>query len=86
MVTGEGLASGLRRKIPRWTCVVFVLALLIANTINVGADLSGMADAAEMLTGLNSHYFVVAFGTLIAVVTVRVSLPPDRPGPEVAGA
>ena len=71
MVTGEGLASGLRRKIPRWICVVFVFALLIANTINVGADLSGMADAAELLTGLNSHIFVVAFGTLIAVVTVK---------------
>src|SRR5476649_89600 len=50
MVTGEGLASGLRRKIPRWVCIVFVIALLIANTINVGADLAGMADAAELLT------------------------------------
>jgi NRAMP (natural resistance-associated macrophage protein)-like metal ion transporter len=71
MVTGEGLASGLRRKIPRWVCIVFVFALLIANTINVGADLSGMADAAELLTGWNSHIFVIVFGVLIAVVTVR---------------
>jgi NRAMP (natural resistance-associated macrophage protein)-like metal ion transporter len=71
MVTGEGLASGLRRKIPRWICIVFVIALLVVNTINVGADLAGMADAAELLTGLNSHVFVVAFGILIAFVTVR---------------
>ena len=71
MVTGEGLASGLRKKIPRWICIVFVIALLIANTINVGADLAGMADAAELLTGWNSHFFVVLFGVLIAVVTVR---------------
>jgi NRAMP (natural resistance-associated macrophage protein)-like metal ion transporter len=71
MVTGEGLASGLRRKIPRWVCVVFVVALLIANTINVGADLAGMADAAELLTGLNSHVYVVFFGIVIAVVTVK---------------
>jgi NRAMP (natural resistance-associated macrophage protein)-like metal ion transporter len=71
MVTGEGLASGLRKKIPRWICVSFVVALLVANTINVGADLAGMADAAELLTGLNSHVFVVLFGILIAVVTVR---------------
>jgi hypothetical protein len=35
------------------------LALLAANTITVGADLSAMADAAEMLSGLNSHYYVV---------------------------
>ncbi len=71
MVTGEGLASGLRKKIPRWICIGFVLALLAANTINVGADLAGMADAAELLTGLNSHVFVVVFGVAIAVVTVK---------------
>jgi NRAMP (natural resistance-associated macrophage protein)-like metal ion transporter len=71
MVTGEGLASGLKRRIPRWICVAFVVALLVANTINVGADLAGMADAAELLTGLNSHVYVVLFGIAIAVVTVR---------------
>ncbi len=71
MVTGEGLASGLRKKIPRWICIVFVFALLIANTINVGADLAGMADAAELLTGWNSNLFVVVFGAVIAIVTVK---------------
>jgi Mn2+/Fe2+ NRAMP family transporter len=49
----------------------FIVALLVANTINVGADLSGMADAAGLLTGWNSHLFVVAFGTIIAVVAVK---------------
>src|ERR1700716_824614 len=34
MVTGKGLASGLRRKVPRWVCITFVVALLGANTIN----------------------------------------------------
>src|SRR5271170_6048549 len=62
MVTGEGLASALRKKLPRTVLVVFAIALLVANTINVAADLSGMADAAEMLTGVDSHYFVVVFG------------------------
>jgi NRAMP (natural resistance-associated macrophage protein)-like metal ion transporter len=71
MVTGEGLASGLRKKVPRWICVTFVIALLVANTINVGADLAGMADAAELLTGLNSHIFVVVFGIAIAAMTVK---------------
>jgi NRAMP (natural resistance-associated macrophage protein)-like metal ion transporter len=71
MVTGEGLASGLRRKMPRWVCVAFIGALLVANTINVGADLAGMADAAELLTGWNSHFFVIIFGVVIAVVTVK---------------
>jgi NRAMP (natural resistance-associated macrophage protein)-like metal ion transporter len=71
MVTGEGLASALRKKVPRWVCIAFVVALMVANTINVGADLAGMADAAELLTGFNSHLFVVVFGLAIAFVTVK---------------
>ncbi|MEY2479360.1 MAG: hypothetical protein QOI04_287 [Verrucomicrobiota bacterium] len=71
MCTGKGLAGALRDKFPKWIVASVAVALLIANTINVGADLSGMADAAEMLSGLNSHYFVLFFGALIAVATVR---------------
>ncbi|MDQ6892458.1 MAG: divalent metal cation transporter [Acidobacteriota bacterium] len=72
MVTGEGLAGAMRKKFPKWLLVVFSVALLAANTINIAADLSGMADAAEMLTGLNSHYFVVLFGAGIAWATIRL--------------
>lgn len=51
MVTGKGLASALREKFPHWVLVLACVVLSVANTINVGADLSGMADAAGMLTG-----------------------------------
>src|ERR1700730_10054412 len=71
MVTGQGLAGALRKKFPKPLIAIAALALLIANTINIGADLSGMADAAEMLSGINSHYFVIFFGLGIAVATVR---------------
>ncbi|MFN2475184.1 MAG: Nramp family divalent metal transporter [Chthoniobacterales bacterium] len=70
MVTGRGLAGALRRKFDRRVVLVAALALLAANTINIGADLAGMADAAEMLTGINSHWFVVGFGIAIAAATV----------------
>ena len=70
MVTGQGLAGALRSKIPKWALVVAALTLLIANTINVGADLAGMADAAEMLSGINSHYFVGLFGIAIGLATI----------------
>ena len=72
MVTGKGLAGALRKRFPRWSLVIVSIALLAANTINIGADLSGMADAAEMLSGINSNYFVVLFGVGIAVATVRL--------------
>jgi NRAMP (natural resistance-associated macrophage protein)-like metal ion transporter len=70
MVTGQGLAGALRKKFPAPLLIIASLALLIANTVNIGSDLSGMADAAEMLTGINSHIHVVVFGIAIAVATV----------------
>src|ERR687888_331566 len=62
MVTGRGLAGALHKKFPRPLIVIAAAALFLANSINVGADLSGMADAAEMLTRINSHLFVFLFG------------------------
>src|SRR5438876_11468015 len=70
MVTGRGLAGALHRKLPRTVILVTAIALFAANSINVGADLSGMADAAEMLTNINSHFFVVIFGIGISLATI----------------
>jgi NRAMP (natural resistance-associated macrophage protein)-like metal ion transporter len=67
VVTGMGLASALKAKFPQAMVAVVALALLTTNTITVGADLSAMADASEMFTGLNSHYYVFLFGVLIAL-------------------
>ncbi len=72
MVTGEGLASAFEKKIPRPVLLVFCFALFLANTLNVGADLSAMADSADMLTGVSSHFFVVIFGIVISVATVQL--------------
>ena len=72
MVTGQGIAGALRHKFPRPLLVIAAIALFIANTINVGADLAGMADAADLLTGINSHVWVVVLGTGIAVATIRL--------------
>ena len=71
MVTGLGLGDALRRKGPRWLMFFGAVGLLPANTINVGADLLGMADAAEMLSGINSHIYVVIFGVGITYATIR---------------
>jgi NRAMP (natural resistance-associated macrophage protein)-like metal ion transporter len=70
MVTGMGLAAALKQKFPGWVLVIFALALFAANTMNIGSDLAGMSDAAEMLTGFNSHWFVVLFGIAVASSTV----------------
>jgi Mn2+/Fe2+ NRAMP family transporter len=72
MTTGQGLASGLRKKWPRAILISAILALFAANTINIAADLAGMADAAAMLSGVHSGVFVFAFGVGILWATVRL--------------
>ena len=71
-VTGQGLAGNFKQRFPRWLLLVFVVALLIANTINIAADLAGMADASAMLSGINSHWFVIVFALLISWATVHL--------------
>jgi NRAMP (natural resistance-associated macrophage protein)-like metal ion transporter len=70
MVTGMGLAGAMRLKFPRWVVGVIALALLIANTINIASDLSGMADAAQMLGAGPSRAYVLLFGLGICLLTV----------------
>ena len=72
MVTGRGLAANLRMRLPGWMLGLFVLALLAANTLNIGADLAGMADSAEMLTGIDARAYVVVFAVLISWATVKL--------------
>jgi NRAMP (natural resistance-associated macrophage protein)-like metal ion transporter len=71
MVSGVGLAAALGKKFPRPLLVVMGLALFIANAINIGADLFGMADVTGLLTGLNVRVFVVLFGIGILFATIR---------------
>jgi len=71
-VTGQGLAANLKLRFPKWLLIAVVIALLIANTINIAADLAGMADAASMLSGVNSRWFVVAFALIISWATIRL--------------
>ena len=70
MVTGEGLGAVFKRKFPRWLVIIFSVALLAANSINIGADLSGMADAGQLLTRIPSLALVFFFGLAIAAATV----------------
>lgn len=71
LVTGQGLAGALRQKFPKPIMVLMCVALMFANTLNVGSYLAGMADAAEILTGLSSHIFVVIFGVGIGLAVIK---------------
>ena len=73
LVTGRGLIRALDQKFPRPLILLAGAALFLANTINVGADLAGMADAAAELSGFRSRGFVVIFGVVIAAATIGFS-------------
>jgi NRAMP (natural resistance-associated macrophage protein)-like metal ion transporter len=72
MVTGRGLAGNLKLRFPPWLLGIVVVALLAANTINIAADLAGMADAAQMFSGIDARIFVVTFAVLITWATVKL--------------
>ena len=56
MVTGRGLASVVRRRYSRLVLWSACLVLVIANVINIGADLGGMADVSHMVTGVSVFF------------------------------
>jgi NRAMP (natural resistance-associated macrophage protein)-like metal ion transporter len=66
-VTGAGLARNLEAVLPRPVVTALVVLLFVANTINIGADLAAMGEAATLVVGGGPHLFTVGFaaGSLI---------------------
>ena len=63
-VTGRGLAANMGEVMPRAVVHGLLALLFVANTINVGADLAAMGEAARLVTGLNQHVFTIGFALL----------------------
>jgi NRAMP (natural resistance-associated macrophage protein)-like metal ion transporter len=72
-VTGRGLAGVLRLYYPNWLLQGAVGLLLIANTINLGADLGAMADALNLLAPAPNWIYVIGFGSLCIAMQVLFS-------------
>ncbi|MES2120474.1 MAG: divalent metal cation transporter [Pseudomonadota bacterium] len=71
--TGHGIAGNLARHYPNWLLQSLVALLLIANTLNIGADLGAMADATRLLLGGWYFAYVVGFGLFAAALQIFVS-------------
>ena len=67
--TGHGISGNLCRHYPNWLLQAIVALLFVANTINIGADLSAMADAAYLLFGGMASIYVIIF-TVVCVIGI----------------
>ena len=74
-VTGAGIARNLRRHFPRVVLWSMVSLLLIANVVNLGADLSAMGAALALLAGGSPTLFTLGFGIVCIVLEVALSCP-----------
>jgi NRAMP (natural resistance-associated macrophage protein)-like metal ion transporter len=72
-VTGAGIARNLRRHYPRPLLVFMVGLLLIANIVNLGADLAAMGAAVGLLIGGPLGLYTLLFGVLCVVIEVWLS-------------
>ncbi len=72
-VTGRGIAENLRRHYNPWLVRLVVVPLLVANVINLGADIGAMGAALRLLLGGNSLVYTTAFGILCIVAEVFLS-------------
>jgi NRAMP (natural resistance-associated macrophage protein)-like metal ion transporter len=68
LVTGLGLAGVIRRRYSRWVLWGACALLVVANVINIAADLGGMAEATTMVTGIPAALMVPAFGVVIVAL------------------
>jgi len=75
-VTGHGLATNIRRHFPAWLLYVIVSLLLMANTINIAADVAAMGDALTLVAGGPAHWYAVGFG--LVSVLLQVFIPYSR--------
>ena len=72
-VTGRGIARNLRRHYPRSILYLAVSLLLVANVINLGADLSAMGAAVQLLIGGSAGLYTALFGIVCVVLEVFLS-------------
>ena len=60
-VTGRGIAANLRHYYPRWLMFPVITLLLMANTLNLGADIGAMGAALKLLVGGPATVYAAVF-------------------------
>lgn len=73
MVTGKGLAGNIKSNFSKYWLYIAVGLLVFANTLNIGADISAMAESSEMILGGNLDLWAIGITLFIILLEVFVS-------------
>ena len=71
-VTGRGISANLRRYYPKGVLFPIVGLLLLANTINIAADLGAMGSALQLLIGGPALFYTVVFAAVSLLLQILV--------------
>ncbi len=71
-LTGRGLAANIKAEYPRAVLYCIVGLLVLANTINIAADIAAMGEAVRLLFGGSAHIYSVTFGLLCLLLQVFI--------------
>ena len=63
-VTGEGLGANIGKMCPRWLTLLLIGLLVVANTINIAADIGAMGEALRLLAGGPQVLYIIGFGAV----------------------
>ena len=75
-VTGKGLAANIKTTFPPVVLYGVVLLLLVANTLNIAADVAAMGEVSELVTGVDRHLMTVVF--VVATLLLQIFVPYHR--------
>jgi len=75
-VTGKGLAANIKSAFPPVVLYSVVLLLLVANTLNIAADVAAIGECVELVTGLDRHMMAALF--VFTTLLLQVFIPYHR--------
>jgi NRAMP (natural resistance-associated macrophage protein)-like metal ion transporter len=72
MVQGKGLAHVIKERYGRGLLTFAVVLLVIANVVNIGADIGAMAASLQLLIGLSLNWWLIIIATFTLVLEIFV--------------
>ena len=75
-VTGKGLTANIKAAFPPIVLKCVVLLLLVANTLNIAADVAAMGEVAELVNGVDRHVMTAIF--VVVTLLLQVFVPYHR--------